>query len=131
MLMKSDPPRKVGRHFLFPLRTERGEEPILQAGDLRIEKLRAQWKDREVTLTFFEVQVVHLLAENAGKDIAYRTLYDQVRGAGFHAGDGEEGYRVNVRAWIKRIREKFIKIDPGFDQIENYPGYGYRWRKPK
>jgi two-component system response regulator ChvI len=33
-----------------------------------------------------------------------------------------------VRTFIKRIRQKFREIDPEFDQIENYPGFGYRWR---
>jgi len=40
---------------------------------------------------------------------------------------GEIGYRANVRAFIKRIRQKFRDVDPEFTQIENYPGFGYRW----
>jgi two-component system response regulator ChvI len=43
------------------------------------------------------------------------------------AGDGDVGYRTNVRAFIKRIRQKFKDADPDFSQIENYPGFGYRW----
>jgi two-component system response regulator ChvI len=50
-----------------------------------------------------------------------------VRGEGFVAGDGDIGYRTNVRAFIKRIRQKFKDTDPNFAQIENYPGFGYRW----
>ena len=45
------------------------------------------------------------------------------------AGEGPEGYRANVRTFIKRIRQKFRNIDPQFEQIENYPGFGYRWRE--
>ena len=52
-----------------------------------------------------------------------------IHGAGFAAGEGAEGYRSNVRAFIKRIREKFTTIDPDFDAIQNYPGFGYRWRQ--
>ncbi|HEY1430871.1 MAG TPA: DNA-binding response regulator, partial [Stellaceae bacterium] len=37
------------------------------------------------------------------------------------------GYRANVRTFIKRIRKKFRDVDPGFDHIENYAGFGYRW----
>ena len=50
-----------------------------------------------------------------------------VRGKGFIAGWGEEGYRVNVRSFIKRIRQKFRAIDDAFDCIKNYSGYGYYW----
>jgi two-component system response regulator ChvI len=32
-----------------------------------------------------------------------------------------------VRSFIKRIRRKFRHVDDGFRQIENYPGFGYRW----
>ena len=44
------------------------------------------------------------------------------------AGDGEIGFRTNVRAFIKRIRQKFRDVDPLFAQIKNYPGFGYRWQ---
>lgn len=37
------------------------------------------------------------------------------------------GYRVNVRSFIKRIRQKFQAVDTNFAQIENYLGFGYRW----
>jgi len=50
-----------------------------------------------------------------------------VHGEGFVAGDGEIGFRTNVRAFIKRIRQKFRDVDPQFSQIKNYPGFGYRW----
>ncbi len=39
----------------------------------------------------------------------------------------QRGYRANVRTFIKRIRKKFRDGDPGFDHIENYAGFGYRW----
>ena len=42
------------------------------------------------------------------------------------SGRGDEGYRANVRTFIKRIRNKFRESDPRFDQIENYHGFGYR-----
>ena len=72
--------------------------------------------------------MVKLLAERPGKDVTYRDLYDVVHGSGFRAGQGSEGYRANVRAAIKRIRQKFKESDADFDRIENYPGFGYRWR---
>jgi DNA-binding winged helix-turn-helix (wHTH) protein len=39
--------------------------------------------------------------------------------------------RANLRTFIKRIRKKFRDGDPSFDQIENYPGFGYRWTARK
>jgi two-component system, OmpR family, response regulator ChvI len=50
-----------------------------------------------------------------------------VHGKDFIAGHGAEGYRANVRTFIKRIRKKFRDCDPDFDRIDNYPGFGYRW----
>lgn len=90
---------------------------------------RAQWTGCQVELTISEFAMVEALAASAGRDISYRELYDAGRGKGFHAGAGDQGYRTNVRAAIKRIREKFRAIDPTFDQIGNYPGFGYVWQE--
>jgi two-component system, OmpR family, response regulator ChvI len=88
---------------------------------------RAFWQGRQVDLTLSEFKVVKLLVAKAGHDVSYREIYDLVRGEGFQAGAGEEGYRANVRAIVKRIRQKFRDTDANFDSIENYPGFGYRW----
>jgi two-component system response regulator ChvI len=113
---------------------EAGVEPAPSAeefalGDLELnpETGRAYWKGKEVGLTLGEFRIVHFLATRAGQDIRYRDLYDQVHDTGFFAGTGAEGYRVNVRTFIKRIRQKFRSLDPKFAAIENYPGFGYRW----
>ena len=96
--------------------------------ELRSDSCRALWHGREVPLTLTEFHVVALLAEKAGDDVSYREIYDVVRGEGFIAGIGSEGYRSNVRTMVKRIRQKFRDLDPAFDALENYPGFGYRWR---
>ena len=49
---------------------------------------------------------------------------------GFIAGSGTDGYRANVRSVIKRTGNKFRALDPAFDEIESYTGFGYCWRKP-
>ncbi|MDH3242462.1 MAG: response regulator transcription factor [Alphaproteobacteria bacterium] len=103
------------------------EEFVLGDLDLRLVTSRAYWKGQEVGLTLGEFRIVHFLATRAGQDIRYRDLYDQVHDTGFFAGTGPEGFRVNVRTFIKRIRQKFRGLDPKFDAIENYPGFGYRW----
>jgi len=94
---------------------------------LRYDCRRAMWKTLPVELTLTEFDIVSILSEQPGNDVSYRKLYDIVHGEGFAAGDGEIGYRTNVRAFIKRIRQKFRDVDPTFSQIKNYPGFGYRW----
>jgi two-component system response regulator ChvI len=95
--------------------------------ELAIDTARAQWKGIRVDLTLSEFNIVRYLAERAGQDVRYREIYDLVRGKGFVAGTGMDGYRANVRTFIKRIRQKFREVDPEFDAIENYAGFGYRW----
>jgi len=95
---------------------------------LRYDSRRALWKGSNVGLTLTEFNIVAYLIEHADRDVSYREIYDIVHGEGFLAGDGEIGYRTNVRAFIKRIRQKFRDLDPEFTQVTNYPGFGYRWR---
>ena len=103
---------------------------ILKSGDLELmlDSSRGKWKGQHVDLSLTEFKLVHYLASHAGKDVRYRELYDLVHGEGFVAGVGDEGYRANVRTFVKRIRQKFRDVDGAFDAIENYPGFGYRWR---
>jgi two-component system response regulator ChvI len=94
---------------------------------LRFDTNRAWWAGRAVDLTLTEFKILTLLAEKSGQDIGYREIYDLVHGKDFIAGHGAEGYRANVRTFIKRIRKKFRDVDPSFEHIENYAGFGYRW----
>ena len=97
---------------------------------LRPDVSRVYWNDADLDLTLGEYNIVHLLVSNVGKYITYRAVYDRLRHEGFIAGDGPDGYRANVRSAIKRIRNKFRALDPTFDEIENYAGFGYCWKKP-
>ena len=96
--------------------------------ELQSDSARALWRGASVPLTLSEFRVVQLLAAKGGGDVTYRAIYDVVRGEGFQAGAGEDGYRANVRALIKRVRQKFSDLDDEFGALENYPGFGYRWR---
>ena len=107
-----------------------------QAGGMTCGKLllrpdigRAYWKDADLGLTLGEYNIVYLLASNVGRYVTYRAIYDRLHYEGFIAGDGADGYRANVRSAIKRIRNKFRSLDPTFDKIENYNGFGYCWKK--
>lgn len=95
--------------------------------ELRFDINRASWDDKVLDLTLTEFKIVALLAMRTGEDVSYRELYDLVHGKDFIAGYGADGYRANVRTFIKRIRKKFRDVDASFDHIENYAGFGYRW----
>lgn len=110
--------------------TNDSDPPVLKLGrlDLNLKTSRAFWQNTSIPLSLTEFRMVHFLATHAGEDVRYRDLYDLVHGEGFVAGYGEDGYRTNVRTFIKRVRKKFRDIDDRFDAIENYPGFGYRWK---
>ena len=91
---------------------------------------RAYWQDVDLGFTLGEYNVVHLLASSVGRYVTYRAIYDELHYEGFIAGSGADGYRANVRSAIKRIRNKIRDFDPSFDEIENYAGFGYCWKKP-
>lgn len=90
---------------------------------------RALWNGKEVRLTLTEFSIVHLIASRAGADVHFKEIHNLVHGEGFAVGYGPEGYRGNVRTFIKRIRKKFHDVDESFEAIENYAGFGYRWRQ--
>lgn len=110
---------------------ETGRTPgdVIRLGDLelRFDISRASWSNRPIDLTLTEFKIVALLAMRSGEDVSYREIYDLVHGKDFVAGYGTEGYRANVRTFIKRIRKKFRDVDPEFEHIDNYAGFGYRW----
>jgi len=97
---------------------------------LRADVSRAYWDGHDVDLTVTEFRIVYMLVWRCNEYVTYRSIYDRVHHAGFVAGSGEDGYRTNVRSSIRRIRNKFRAFDDRFEEIENYPGFGYRWRGP-
>ncbi len=91
---------------------------------------RAYWNDVDLGLTIGEYNIVYLLASNVGRYLSYRAIYDRMHYEGFMAGNGDDGYRTNVRSTIKRIRNKFREIDPTFEEIKNSVALGYCWGNP-
>jgi len=108
-------------------RSEPEPEPIVCGLLLLPQRRPAQWRGRDVGLTVVEQRIVGLLVAHAGQPVSYRAIYDQVHYAGFVAGDGERGFKLNVRTMIKRMRRKFQAIDPGFQAIRSIAGLGYAW----
>jgi two-component system response regulator ChvI len=112
-----------------PAATPEVEKPIV-CGKLVLSPSasRAYWKEVDVGLTVSEYDIVHFLASNVGNYESYRAIYDIQYYKGFVAGQGDQGYRTNVRSSIKRIRRKFCEVDSTFSEIQNSPSRGYRWR---
>jgi len=105
------------------------EQPLI-CGRLHLRPAiaRAYWNGADVALTFGEYKIIRVLVSNVGQQVSYRAIYDAQHYEGFIAGSGEAGYRVNIRSSMKRIRKKFMIIDPAFSQIETFEGVGYAWR---
>lgn len=104
--------------------------PVERHGALALHQAtaRALWRERDVGLTITEYKLVAHLVSHKGQPQTYRALYDVAHYAGFVAGSGEAGHNTNVRSLMKRIRRKFLALDPDFAEIENMASVGYRWR---
>ena len=99
-------------------------------GDLTLHRstARALWRQQDVGLTTTEYKIVARLVSHIGEPQTYRALYDETHYAGFVAGSGGRGHHTNVRSLMKRIRSKFLAIDPGFSKSTNLRRVGYLWR---
>ena len=136
VILKSRGPDVLARRLKGAVKTIARADRPRSGGPMKCGKLllrpdisRAYWKGVDVGLTLGEYKIVHLLASNAGRYVTYRAIYDRLHYEGFVAGSGADGYRTNVRSALKRIRNRFRALDPTFDHIENYAGFGYCWKK--
>ncbi len=100
-----------------------GAEPgeRLEQGSLVLDRDRmsALWKSIVVPLTVTEFWVVHALALHPGH---VRSREQLMAAANVVLDDG------TVTSQIKRIRAKFVALDPKFDAIQTVYGMGYRWQ---
>jgi DNA-binding response OmpR family regulator len=103
------------------LRAEAVTEPILQAGDLRIDLAQQQVfvSDQEVPLTPIEYHLLSELVKHAGRVVVSERLLEAVWGSGY------EGADRTLRQAIYRLRRK-IEPDPKNPQyIQTRSGLGY------
>jgi two-component system OmpR family response regulator len=102
------------------LESGQDRDETLERGDLVLDtaRLMARWKDEPVPLTVTEFWVVHSLAEHPG----HARNRDQLMKAASTVLDDS-----SVTSQIKRIRAKFVAVDPRFASIETVYGMGYRW----
>lgn len=92
---------------------------------------RAYWNGADVGLTAGEYRLLTALVFASGQCVGYRQLYTAMskRPPGFVTGQGDWGYKGNVRSMAKRVRQKFLALDPSFACIVNFAGVGYFWRE--
>jgi len=80
--------------------------------------LSATWNDTPLQLTVTECLYVKALVQAPGQVCSRDAL---MKSASIHVDD------ATISSQIKRIRKKFINIEPSFNQIETVYGLGYRW----
>lgn len=95
-------------------------ERALEDGPLTLkpEQMRVSWHGKAVDLTVTELWILHALVRHPGHVRSRAQLME--------AADTYVDL-ATITSHIKRIRRKFIQIDPGFDAIEAVYGAGYRW----
>jgi len=105
---------------LDAMQSPQAEAERLSRGDLDIdvERMLVRWKDQPVGLTLTEFWMVHALARYPGHVKNRQQLMDAAQAV---LDDN------TITSHVKRIRRKFIAIDPDFDAIETVYGMGYRW----
>jgi two-component system OmpR family response regulator len=94
---------------------------VITQGPLRIEteRMRVTWNGVDVPLTVTEFWMVHTLVRFPGH---VKNRDQLMRDAQVVVDD------ATITSHIKRIRKKFVVVDPAFDAIDTVHGAGYRWR---
>jgi len=97
------------------------QETQFKKGDLTIlvDNLQLYWKDSLIDLTVTEFWMVQSLARYPGQ---VKTREQLMKDANVYVDDS------TITSHIKRIRKKFQKTDPEFNQIDTVHGMGYRWK---
>jgi len=113
-MLVSDEDNDNDRYLLGPLELRRTSRLVL-------------WRNRIVSLSEAEFQIVALLTDLAGSYVGHGELYWAVQHDLVPASGYAEGYRMLVRAAVERIRQKFLAVDDHFDALEHRTGLGYRW----
>lgn len=98
------------------------EENIMTRGKLKIDNKRMQvfWLDGLLDLTVTEFWMVHSLTQRLGH---VKSRNELMIDAKIYVDDS------TITSHVKRIRKKFIKLDPEFDCIDTVYGMGYRWEQ--
>ena len=105
--------------------TAKKSEEIVERGDLTLDDSRhlCSWKKQPINLTVTEYLLVKALAQRPGHVKNRDQLIDLAYGENIYVDDR------TIDSHIKRVRKKFRKIDPDFNQIETLYGIGYRYKE--
>jgi two-component system, OmpR family, response regulator ChvI len=101
------------------------DEKVLRRGPLVLDLQRyaARWNGAPVPLTVTEFLLLKALATHPGHVKTRRQLMEE--------GYAEDAYvsERTIDSHIKRLRRKFLDLNPGFDAIQTVHGLGYRYRE--
>jgi len=97
------------------------EEQMLERGPLKfsVERMEVSWNGQPVPLTVTEFWLIHSLIRHPGHVRTRQQLMDD---ANVLVDD------QTITSHIKRIRRKFVAVDPEFDRLDTVYGAGYRWK---
>jgi len=95
-------------------------EDVVEDGPLLLqpEQMRVSWRGEPVDLTVTELWILHALVRHPGHVKSREQLME--------AADTYVDL-ATITSHIKRMRKKFLQIDPAFGAIEAVYGAGYRW----
>jgi len=99
---------------------ESGSEDIIEQGKLKIDGQRfsCTWNEHVIDLTLTEFWMVYALTKHVGHVKNRQQLMQESR---IVVDD------ATITSHVKRIRKKFLQVDPDFDCIDTVYGMGYRW----
>jgi two-component system OmpR family response regulator len=88
-----------------------GEEQLLERGPLKfsVERMEVSWNSQPVPLTVTEFWIIHSLIRHPGHVRSRQQLMDD---ANVLVDD------QTITSHIKRIRRKFVRVDPDFDRLD-------------
>ncbi|WP_163335967.1 response regulator [Desulfopila sp. IMCC35008] len=97
------------------------QEQVLSSGELSINEERKQvfWKEKQLKLTLTEYWLLLALARRPGHVKSHEQLMESANVVVTNNA---------ITAHIRRIRDKFLELDPEFDSIRTEYGMGYRWQ---
>ena len=116
---------KIRALLRFVKKSETGsEEKSINKGELSLDPARrsCSWKGEGIKLTRSEFELMRALAARPGIVRTRDELLDII----------QEGIAVedrNIDSHVKRIRQKFQRVDKSFSNIESSYGIGYSYRE--
>jgi two-component system OmpR family response regulator len=120
-------PHLIARIAALFRRADLAQEPQaseenLERGPLRLDLKRFEvtWRGATVPLTLTEFWMVHALVKFPG----HVKNREQLMGDAKLVVDD-----ATITSHVKRIRRKFVAVDPAFDRIDTVYGMGYRWKE--